>query len=142
MLKVLLLNKRARLPERNNPTDAGLDIFSTENISIPSKSWQTISTGISISLPDGFYAKISPRSGLAAKHGIDVFAGIVDSSYRGEVKVVLYNAGVKEYNINIGDKIAQLVIHECKLWDSIEVFSINDLGSSERGEKGFNSSGY
>lgn len=138
MIQVKLLTENSKLPTRNVPTDAGLDLYSSETILIKGREWKGISAGISISIPDGYYARIAPRSGLAYKHGIDVFAGVVDSGYRGEIKVILYNAGEKDYLVNIGDKIAQLIIEKCYLWDTLIV---NDLDTSARGERGLGSSG-
>jgi dUTP pyrophosphatase len=138
MIKIKLLTENARPPLRNTPTDAGLDLFSSENVTIPSKKWAAVSTGISISIPDGNYARIAPRSGLAFKHGIDVFAGVVDSGYRGEIKAILYNASDDDYTISINDKIAQLIIEKCQIWD-VEV--VESLDETVRGEGGFGSSG-
>ena len=138
MIKVKLLTEDSKAPTRNTPTDAGLDLYSSETALIRGREWKAISVGISISIPDGFYARIAPRSGLAYKHGLDVFAGVVDSGYRGEIKVILYNAGKKDYLINIGDKIAQLIIEKCYNWEP-EISS--DLENSKRGENGFGSSG-
>lgn len=138
MIQVKLLTENSKSPTRNNNTDAGLDLFSSETILIKGREWKAISAGISISIPDGYYARIAPRSGLAYKYGIDVFAGVVDAGYRGEIKVILYNAGEKDYLVNIGDKIAQLIIEKCYLWD---VLIVNELDISDRGERGFGSSG-
>lgn len=138
MIQVKLLTENSKLPTRNNPTDAGLDLYSSEVSLIKGRSWKAISAGISISIPDGFYARIAPRSGLAYKYGIDVFAGVVDSGYRGEIKVILYNAGEKDYLVNEGDKIAQLIIEKCYIWD---VIPVNELDNSARGARGFGSSG-
>lgn len=138
MIQVKLLTENSKSPSRNTPTDAGLDLYSSEAAVIKAREWKAVSVGISISIPDGFYARIAPRSGLAYKYGIDVFAGVVDSGYRGEIKAILYNAGDKDYPINIGDKIAQLIIEKCYLWDALIV---NELDESDRGERGFGSSG-
>lgn len=138
MIQVKLLTKNSKLPTRNTSTDAGLDLYASETLLIKGREWEAISAGISIAIPDGYYARIAPRSGLAYKHGIDVFAGVVDSGYRGEIKVILYNAGEKNYLVNTGDKIAQLIIEKCHLWD---VLAVNELNESDRGERGFGSSG-
>lgn len=138
MIQIKLLTKDSKVPTRNNPTDAGLDLYSSETLLIKGGTWRAISIGISISIPDGFYARIAPRSGLAYKHGLDIFAGVIDSGYRGEIKVILYNASEKDYLVNIGDKIAQLIIEKCYLWN-IEV--VDELKESDRSERGFGSSG-
>jgi len=138
MIQVKLLTENSKPPTRNNPTDAGLDLYSSETSLIRGREWRAISAGISISIPDGYYARIAPRSGLAYKHGLDVFAGVVDSGYRGEIKVILYNAGEKDYLVNEGDKVAQLIIEKCYLWD---IIIVNELGQSNRGDRGLGSSG-
>jgi len=138
MIQVKLLTNNSKIPTRNTPTDAGLDLYSSETILIKGREWKAVSAGISISIPDGYYARIAPRSGLAYKYGIDVFAGVVDSGYRGEIKVILYNAGEKDYLVSIGDKIAQLIIEKCYNW---EPELVENLINSERGENGFGSSG-
>lgn len=138
MIQVKLLTENSKAPTRNTPTDAGLDLYASEEVLINGREWKAISAGISISIPDGYYARIAPRSGLAYKYGLDVFAGVVDSGYRGEIKVIIYNAGEKNYLINAGDKIAQLIIEKCYLWNTLIV---DELNESSRGERGFGSSG-
>lgn len=138
MINVKLLTDKAKVPTRNTSTDAGLDIFSSETLLIKAGVWKAVGTDISISIPDGYYARIAPRSGLAYKYGIDVFAGVVDSGYRGEIKVILYNAGKSDYLVNLHDKIAQLIIEKCYIW---EPQIVDDLDNSTRGERGFGSSG-
>jgi dUTP pyrophosphatase len=140
MIKIKLLTNTAKLPTRNNPTDAGLDLYADEDLFISDSKATVISTGISISIPDGYVARIAPRSGLAVKHGIDTLAGVVDSSYRGEVKVVLaiVNKFAPMYEVKKGDKIAQLLIQPVELWMPVEVDSLDE---TERGANGFGSSG-
>ena len=136
MIKVKLLTPTAKLPTRNNPTDAGLDLYADEDTSI--YKFGKVRTGIALSIPDGHVARIAPRSGLAVKWGIDTLAGVIDSSYRGEVVVVLSVAFNNTYSINQGDKIAQLLIQPVELWTPELV---DELDETERGEKGFGSSG-
>lgn len=138
MIKVKLLNDLAKVPSRANIDDAGLDLFSTEKITIMPKEWAKVPTGICMEIPGGYYGRIAPRSGLAVNYGIDVFAGVIDSSYRGEVIVILYNAGGLPFEIEIGQKIAQLIIEMCQVWTPEVVF---DLPGSPRGTGGFGSSG-
>lgn len=135
MIKVKRLTPTAKLPTRNNPTDAGLDIYADETIIISSNICNIVKTGIAISIPDGYVALVKPRSGLAISKGIDTLAGVIDSSYRGEVKVVLDVRGV--HTINQGDKIAQLLIQPVELWMPVEVDSLDE---TDRGDKGFGSS--
>lgn len=139
MIKVKKHHESAKLPFRSNSTDAGADLYSIEEIRISPLSRVIVGTGISIEIPDNTYARIAPRSGLAAKYGIDVLAGVVDSGYRGEIKVVLYNTDKeKMFKVNIGDRIAQLIIESCQITEIIEVNNIND---TTRSNNGFGSSG-
>lgn len=94
--------------------------------------------GFAIQIPLGFYGRVAPRSGLAIKQGIDVLAGVVDSDYRGEIKVVLINHGDEPLTIHNGDKIAQLICESAEPWTPRETYA---LQASERGEKGWGSSG-
>lgn len=119
--------------------DAGADLYSIEHASIPPLSRQIIRTGIAIEIPNGMYAKIAPRSGLAVKHGIDILAGIIDSGYRGEICVVLYNTDKdKSFDVLPGDRIAQLIFHKYIHPIFLET---QELSSTERSKKGFGSSG-
>jgi deoxyuridine 5'-triphosphate nucleotidohydrolase len=93
-VKFVKLNNLAVTPTRQKTGDAGYDLYATESVRIKPMSRALVSTGLSIEVPQGYYARIAPRSGLAVKNGIDVLAGVVDSSYRGEVKVVLMNLSI------------------------------------------------
>jgi dUTP pyrophosphatase len=143
MIKIKLLNELAKIPSRANPTDAGADLFSTEECIIPPLSRKLIKTGISIEIPEtdnkGYYGRIAPRSGLAFKNGIDVMAGVIDSSYRGEIGVILYNTDKdNEFKVNIGDKIAQIIIESHYNFDFTTTAELNE---TSRGERGFGSTG-
>jgi deoxyuridine 5'-triphosphate nucleotidohydrolase len=93
------LCKEAREPFQANESDAGYDLFSTQYITIEPFQRKLVSTGISVEIPQGFYGRIAPRSGLACKNGIDVMAGVIDSGYRGEIKVLLINFNFEGYNL-------------------------------------------
>lgn len=124
---------------RANPTDAGMDLLASEDKVIPPLSRAVVSTGISMEIPEGYYGKIAPRSGLALKYGIDVLAGVVDSPYRGEIRVILFNTDKEEtFNIRQGDKIAQIIIEKHYNFDFVEV---DELSHTERGAGGFGSTG-
>ena len=138
MIKVKRLNENATIPTRANPTDAGLDLYSDDYYVVYSKEINVIGTSIAIEIPDGYMARIAPRSGLAINHGIDVMAGIIDSSYRGEIKVLLMNNSINNKVFNKGDKIAQLIIQPIELWQPIEV---DQLTETNRGVNGFGSTG-
>lgn len=138
-MKIKLLNENARLPKRANETDAGADLHSIESLTIGPKERACVSTGISLEIPEGYYGRVAPRSGLAYKNGIDVLAGVIDSSYRGELKVILYNSDNQKYfKISQGDRIAQLII-EKHFNFSFEMSE--ELNTTKRGETGFGSTG-
>jgi len=138
MFNVKLLNSNAVIPSRATSGSAGLDLSSCEDNEIPPRKWKAISTGISIRVPNDCYARIAPRSGLAYKFGIDVFAGVVDSDYSGEVKVILMNNGDEPYSIKVGDRIAQIIFE--KIYTN-ELIEVDELDQTNRGTKGFGSSG-
>lgn len=139
MLKIKKLSEIAVVPTRGHDTDAGLDIYSLHNYSIPAKGRCLVSTGISLEIPEGYYGRVAPRSGLAVKHGVDVFAGVIDSSYRGELMVLLFNSdGQRWFNINQGDRIAQLIIEKHYNFP-IEI--VESLSDTNRGSGGFGSTG-
>jgi dUTP pyrophosphatase len=138
-VKVKLLDPKAKKPIRAKMNDAGLDLCSIENIALLPKTRKLIKTGISLEIPEGYYGRIAPRSGLAVKNGIDVFAGVVDSSYRGEICVVLYNSDKDiPFFISEGDRIAQIIIEK---YYNFPFEVVSDLSESERGSGGFGSTG-
>ena len=136
-MKVKRLTEDATIPTRGTPGSAGLDLYASEDAEVWSGKWELVDTGISVAIPEGYVGMIRPRSGLAVKHGIDTKAGVVDSDYRGSVKVVLMNYGSNDYYIKKGDRIAQLVVHQVDMSDPVEV---EDLDETDR-KGGFGSSG-
>jgi len=130
------LIKEADLPVKKYFRDAGQDLTSIENLVIHSQQSRCISTGISIEIPEGHVGLIWSRSGLSIKNRIEVGAGCIDETYRGEIKVHLYNFSTVSFQIKKGDKIAQLLIIPVNLEKFIEIES---LSSTERGENGFGS---
>jgi dUTP diphosphatase len=132
------LHPHAKAPTRARDTDAGSDLCSIEERILMPGERHAFGTGIAVAIPIGLYGRVAPRSGLAVKHGIDVLAGVVDASYRGELKVALINLGQVPYTVMVGDKIAQLVIECCASPKWEEVTSLDD---TDRGAKGFGSSG-
>ncbi|MCK9293052.1 MAG: dUTP diphosphatase [archaeon] len=144
MIKVKRLTDTAILPKKAHEGDAGFDLFSDEEITIAPFERNLVSTGVSFSLPflnlknQSLYLRIAPRSGLAVKAGINVFAGVVDFNYRGEIKVCLFNSSKVSFEIKKGDRIAQIIPTLIYVDDILEV---EDLDETERGEKGFGSSG-
>ena len=137
-VKVILLETNSKLPTKANFNDAGFDLYSIVDIIIPPKQRKTVRTGIALQMPEHFAGLIWPRSGLSVKQGIDVLAGVVDSGYRGEIMVCLYNTSDEDVNIHIGDRIAQIIFQEVPR----VIMEVHEsLGSSQRGENGFGSSG-
>lgn len=129
------------LPVRAHADDAGLDLKSTISVVLAPGERKLVPTGIKVALPENSVGLVCPRSGLAAKHGISVVnaPGIVDAGYRGEIKVALLNTDTKEaFRVEVGDRIAQLVITPILLPEIIEV---TQLQESHRQEAGFGSSG-
>jgi dUTP pyrophosphatase len=144
MIKIKKLTKSAKLPIKINENDAGYDLFSDQEILISAKCREIVSTGIAIQLPkignhyEEIYARIAPRSGMAVKSGIDVFAGVIDREYTGEIKVCLFNSSNKDFKIEKGQKIAQLIP---TLIFKDKIVEVEELDDTKRGEKGFGSSG-
>lgn len=133
------LDKHISDPVRANQTDAGIDLRSCGEYIIPPQERTLIRTGIIVKIPDGYYGRVAPRSGLAVKNGIDVLAGVIDSGYRGEIGVVLYNTDKHNtFYVNNNDRVAQLIIEKCYNMDFIEVEHVDE---SSRGKNGFGSSG-
>jgi dUTP pyrophosphatase len=137
-IKVKKTNILATTPTRANPTDAGADLYSIEDCVVPPMDRLVVNTGICVEIPEGYYGRIAPRSGLAAKRGVDVFAGVVDSSYRGELRVVLFNSDKSmPFHIEAGDRIAQLIIEDHFNFEFLET----EISYSLRGDSVFGSSG-
>lgn len=137
-LKFQKLNPKAFLPSRASENSCGLDIYSAEEITIKKGSRHGVHTGLAMAIPNNHYGRIAPRSGLALKKGIDVLAGVIDSDYRGELICLLINLGEEDFKINIGDRIAQLIV------EKISILSpewAESLDATERNEGGFGSTG-
>jgi dUTP pyrophosphatase len=113
-------------------------LSSSKDSVVPARGKALIPTDLSISIPDGTYARIAPRSGLAWKHSIDTGAGVIDSDYRGNVGVILFNHSDQDFPVKTGDRIAQLILEKIEIADVQEVKELNE---TERGEGGFGSTG-
>lgn len=139
-VEVLIIAEEEFLPSYANPGDAGADLKSTENVTIPARGRALVHTGVKIALPDGYVALVHPRSGLAAKSGITVLntPGTVDAGYRGEIMVTLFNSSDEDFLVKRGDRIAQLVIQQVEKASFVQV---SELPESERGARGFGSTG-
>ncbi len=140
-LRIARLDERARLPTRAHDGDAGLDLYALEGVVLAPGQRASVPTGIAVEIPPGQAGLVLPRSGLAARHGISVVnaPGLIDSGYRGEVRVLLLNTDREQpFELAAGDRIAQLVLVRVELPTPVEVASLTD---SERGAGGFGSSG-
>jgi dUTP pyrophosphatase len=140
-LAVQRLRDEAIVPERAYPGDAGLDLVSCERLVIAPGERAMVGTGIAVAIPDGHAGLVLPRSGLAARHGIGIVnaPGLVDSGYRGEVRVVLVNHDLAEsFTVEPGMRIAQLVVVPVATADPVDV---EELPETQRGVAGFGSSG-
>jgi dUTP pyrophosphatase len=151
MLKVKRLHKEAKVPTRAYQGDAGVDLYAIESkmvpvykpgefiefANLPQDAMVEIKTGIAIEIPEGHYGEIKCRSSLG-KIGIRVHSGVLDAGYRGEITVWMQNLGQKEYVVNKGDKIAQIIV---KAVVPFEVTEVKELSKSVRGLNGHGSSG-
>lgn len=137
-LLVKKLSDKACLPKRQTSGAAGYDLYSAQELIIPSRQHKLVGTDLMIQVPDGTYGRIAPRSGLCLKYGIDVGAGVIDSDYRGTVGVILFNHSDQDFSIKIGDRIAQLILERIS---TPEVMEVDSLENSSRGEGGFGSTG-
>uniref|UniRef100_A0A5B7C2I1 Deoxyuridine 5'-triphosphate nucleotidohydrolase n=1 Tax=Davidia involucrata TaxID=16924 RepID=A0A5B7C2I1_DAVIN len=138
LLRVKKLSEKAILPSRASLLSAGYDLSSATETKVPARGKALVPTDLSIAIPEGTYARIAPRSGLAWKHSIDVGAGVIDADYRGPVGVILFNHSDVDFEVKVGDRIAQLVIEKIMTPDVTEV---DDLDSTVRGVGGFGSTG-
>lgn len=146
-LVVKRLTETAKLPTKGSDGAAGFDLYADENCKIhpiywplikPSISRRLVSTGIAVAIDPDKVGLIWPRSGISVKYGIKTGAGVIDSDYRGEVKVLLFNLGDSVFEIKRGDRIAQLIIIPVYGQSVVEV---DDLSDTERGIFGFGSTG-
>lgn len=137
MFQVMLRGSNGRIPTRGSTLAAGYDLYSSETATIPGGKRKLIGTEISIVPPPGTYGRIAPRSGLSVK-GIDIGAGVVDADYRGELKILLINNSEYEFVINIGDRIAQIILEKHVVED---ISVLKYMEETERNENGFGSTG-
>ena len=139
-IKIKKLNADATIPTRSHPTDAGLDLYASEDVSVSRGTM--IPTGIAVDIPPGYEAQVRPRSGLSIRSSLRVTLGTIDSGFVGEINVIADSVNVvgsTMYQVKKGDKIAQLVISPI---ETPEVEVVDDFDSeSERGENGFGSTG-
>lgn len=138
ILKVQLHHENAKLPTKAYPRSAGYDLYAASPVEIPSKGQGVVELGLSVGIQYGYYGQIAPRSSLALR-GIAVGGGVIDSGYNGPVKVILYNHNPESsYKINVGDRVAQMIIIPCP---HFKVEKVESLDETQRGEGGFGSTG-
>lgn len=150
-MKIFKMIEDAHLPTKADG-DRAYDLYSIEDTEVRFGEVVAIRTGIKIGFPEGYHGIIKPRSGMAVKHGIDVLAGVIDEAYKSEIIVVLtklksekdaslFESSETSYKIKKGDRVAQLKLEKDVTFEIQEVFNEAELGSSERADKGFGSSG-
>ncbi|XP_036156615.1 deoxyuridine 5'-triphosphate nucleotidohydrolase, mitochondrial isoform X5 [Myotis myotis] len=137
-LRFVRLSEHATAPTKGSARAAGYDLYSAYDYTIPPMEKTLVKTDIQIALPSGCYGRVAPRSGLAAKHFIDVGAGVIDEDYRGNLGVVLFNFGKEKFEVKKGDRIAQLI---CERIFYPEIEEVQVLDDTERGSGGFGSTG-
>ena len=132
------LHPEARLPARGSRSAAGLDLCSVERVTLAPGARAAVRTGLAVAIPEGFYGRVAPRSGLALRHGVDVLAGVIDADYRGEILCALVNHGREPFEIEPGARVAQLIVEAISLpapaW-------ADELDDTARGAGGFGSTG-
>lgn len=136
-IKVKKITPSAKIPKSPRRGDAGIDIFSDENLIIKPNHRALVKTGISIEFPEGYVALVWDKSGIA-KNGLAKIGGVIDSTYRGEYKIMLHNISSKDYEIKTGEKIAQILIQPVI---NPVIQEVEELSDSIRGDGGFGSTG-
>jgi|APGre2960657373_1045057.scaffolds.fasta_scaffold07482_2 dUTP pyrophosphatase len=139
--KVAFTHPDARAPYRARSNDAGFDLFAVESQRVESGKQCIVETGIAIQIPDDCYARVAPRSGLAARYSIATLAGVVDASYRDSIKVILFNHGPVDHYILKGDRIAQIIFERIYAPPELQIVTRDELNDTSRGLNGFGSSG-
>ena len=138
-LKIKRLTTVAKVPTFAHPGDACFDIYAGQDVVIPSKGYAAVPTGIASEFPPEYEVVIRPRSGLAFNHGLQVHPGTIDSGYRGEWLVLVYNHSHSSYLVQEGERIAQGALRPIP---KVEIEEVEELSDSERGELGIGSTGY
>lgn len=136
-IKIKKLNSEAKLPRYAHKEDAGMDLFSIQDLILKPKHRAVVKTGISIELPKGYVSLVWDKSGIASK-GIKTMGGVIDSGYRGEYKIVLVNLSSENFEIKKGQKIAQVLIQKV---ENPKIEIVENLSESSRAEGGFGSTG-
>ena len=137
-VKVKRIHPAAKLPARGTNWSAGADLCCLEAFTLGPRERKSVPTGLIVEIPLGWYGRVAPRSGLAARHGIDTLAGVVDADFRGELMVLIANLGEAPVSFDAGERIAQLVIERAAVCDYVWA---DELSGTERGDGGFGSTG-
>ena len=137
-LPVKLLHSKGKLPNFAHHTDAGMDLYSSENLAIAPNTRALVPTGIALAIPDGYVGLVWDKSGIATKTGLTTLAGVIDAGYRGEIQIAVLNTGSEAYQVNAGEKIAQLLIQPIT---HPTIQAVTGLPEADRGDHGFGSTG-
>jgi dUTP pyrophosphatase len=137
-LKIKKLHADAKIPKYAHHDDAGFDLCAIENTTVKPKERIPVPTGLAFEIPEGFVGLIWDKSGLAVKHGIKTIAGVIDSTYRGEILVAVTNNSDEEYLFEKGHKIAQMIIQKK---ETVEFVEVDELTDTVRGEGRMGSTG-
>lgn len=137
-LRIAKLHKHATMPAYAHATDAGLDLYCVETVTVLPQQRVQVSTGIAMEIPDGYVGLIWDKSGISHTHGIKTVGGVIDAGYRGEIKIGVVNLSDTPYIFEAGHKVAQLLIQKIEQPTIVEV---TQLSESDRGDNGFGSTG-
>lgn len=138
-IEIILLNQKSKIPSKSSNDDAGYDLYCHEEYFIKPMERCLVKTGVAMSIPSGYYGHISDRSGMALKKGAHCLGKIVDSSYRGEVGVIILNTDMYEtLKIQSGDRVAQIIF---KKYETVNFIEKKSLNQTERSHSGYGSSG-
>ena len=134
------LDRGLPVPARAHPGDAGVDLYAAEAVVLGVGERATVGTGVAVAIPEGYAGLVTPRSGLAQRHGLSIVnaPGVVDAGYRGEIRVILINHGAEPASLARGERIAQMLVVPVAVRVMLEV---DELPPSERGTGGFGSTG-
>lgn len=131
-------NTEIPLPTHSKPTDAAIDLRANETVSIEPNKQHAVATGLKVAIPTGFVGLIWDRSGIAYKNSVSTLGGVIDSNYRGEIKVIMRNFGTESFSIGKGDRIAQMIIQK---HETVELIEVESLDETDRGDTGFGNTG-
>lgn len=137
-LRIQKIHPSARIPTYAHHSDAGFDLYAIESVVIPVGARVLVGTGIAMEIPDDYAGLIWDKSGLSNTYGLKTLGGVVDAGYRGEVKVGIINLGTKDYEVTMGDKIAQMIIQKI---EHAEIKEVTELSDTVRSKSGFGSTG-